>query len=396
MTPGEGAGEASSGPHQRGTFACVVDSHPRFQLEVLRWFATLHRVVGVDPPDLVVHSVGGDGSEVLDYLRSQGVTVVDVQPFDRRSPHCNKISGALALAQRGVDGLAVLSDTDVVFLQDPRGISVPLGAVASKPVDNPNPPLRVLKNLFASAGVTLPPLVPLDRHPDAQTVAGNGNGGLYLIPGDVLTQVARAWDHWARWLLDRAEIPGRWPRYIDQMAMALALAAEGLEAFPLETRWNFPVHRLEDIPAEVPVPLVIHYHSRVNQMGLLTPTGVAVIDRQIDTANVAISEIWDEALPAATFWKWRYLTNPMLGSGVASGGPAPGDARISWWRSSKSYARDPSWKSGGATAKSPKACPLTPTPGLICRRAPPVRPRAAVPALTAASALWPSTGSKQN
>ena len=193
----------------------------------------------MDPQDLVVHSVGVEGSEVLDYLQGRGVSVVPIEPFDGRSPHCNKIAGALRLAQRGVDGLAVLTDTDVVVLQDPRRMSLPPTAVASKPVDNPNPPLRVLKDLFAGAGVPLPPLVALDWHPQAQTVAGNGNGGLYMVPAPLLSQVAQAWEHWARWLLERTDIPGKWDRFTDQMAMALALAAEGIETFALDTRWNF-------------------------------------------------------------------------------------------------------------------------------------------------------------
>jgi SAM-dependent methyltransferase len=284
----------------------VVDSDQRFHDEALRWFATLHRVAGVDPTDLVVHSVGGGGSEVLDYLQVQGVSVVDVPAFDGRSPHCNKISGALSLAQRGVDGLAVLTDTDVVILEDPRRVSVPPGAVASKPVDNRNPPLRVLKNLFASAEVALPPLIPLDWHPEGQTVAGNGNGGLYLVPGAVLTKVAQAWEHWARWLLERTDIPGHWDRYTDQMAMALGLAAEGVEAFRLDPRWNLPTHDLELLPADIAAPAVIHYHKNVNRLGLLTPTGIAAIDGQIDMANEAIGQVWHEAFPNATWWEWRY------------------------------------------------------------------------------------------
>ena len=106
------------------------------------------------------------------------------------------------------------------------------------------------------------------------------------------------------------------------MAMAMALTSEGIDSFALDTRWNFPMHIPEAMPAEVPVPLVIHYHSQVNQMGLLNRTGVAVIDRQIDLANEAISEIWHEAFPNAVFWEWRYLTNPTLGSGVGSRGKA--------------------------------------------------------------------------
>lgn len=84
-----------------GTVSCVVDRHPRFHREALRWYACLTEAAGVDPTDLVVHTVGGSSSEALDRLVSAGVTVRAVEPFDGRSPHCNKISGALALADKG-------------------------------------------------------------------------------------------------------------------------------------------------------------------------------------------------------------------------------------------------------------------------------------------------------
>jgi hypothetical protein len=309
-----GRSEPSSDPGPRGTFACVVDAHPRFHVEALRWYATLHRVAGVDPTDLVVHSVGDEGSEILDYLSGQGVAVRSVAAFDSRSPHCNKISGALCLADTGVRGWAVLTDTDVVVLEDPRRLTLPAGVVASKPVDNPNPPLRIFKALFAQAGLPLPPLVPLDWHPNNSTVAGNGNGGLYIVAGDVLSPVARAWEHWARWLLDRTDIPDRWRRYTDQMAMAMALAAEGIAPLRLEPRWNIPTHEIDTLPADVAVPALIHYHKEVDRAGLLTRVGIAAIDGQIDVANRAINEIWDEV----PFDIGRFTP-----SGAAPAAPAP-------------------------------------------------------------------------
>ena len=43
-----------------GQFACVVDEHPRFHLDALRWYAALTALAGVKPSDLVVHAVGSD------------------------------------------------------------------------------------------------------------------------------------------------------------------------------------------------------------------------------------------------------------------------------------------------------------------------------------------------
>jgi len=300
-----------------GKFSCVVDAPARFHLDALRWYAALSRVTGVDSSDLIVHAVSGCQSDVLDYLRKQGVVVRDVEPFDVRSPHCNKISGALDLAATGVDGLAVLTDADVVVLEDPRGLDIPKRTVGLKAVDAAKPSLSVLEAVFDAAGLPLPPLWPVDLGP---TVAGNGNGGFYLVPGEVLSIVTSAWERWARWLLDRVELLERWVKNVDQVAMAMALAAEGIEAHRLDPRWNLPTHRPDRIHDPLEAPAAIHYHKNVNKMGLLSHTGFDTVDKQIDVANAAISEIWHEGFPNATFWEWRYTVDPDRGSGGGSRG----------------------------------------------------------------------------
>ena len=287
-----------------GTFACVVDTHPRFQLDALRWYAALTSIAGVSPNDLVVHAVGSTSSEVLDYLKSQGVKVDCVDPFDQRSPHCNKISGAMRMAEETIDGLAVLCDTDIVVLEDPRRIDIPPDTIAGKVVDAPVPSLEVLLNIFAASGLTTPPIVPLPWGPGQSTVSGNNNGGLYLVPGPLLPGVATAWAHWAGWLLDRSELLEEWTVYVDQVAMALALSAQGVASTPLDVRWNTPTHDPTRIPADPPEPAVIHYHQQVDRRGLIRTTGAASIDGRIDVVNGSIRQMMALATPCATYGEW--------------------------------------------------------------------------------------------
>ncbi|MBV8199782.1 MAG: class I SAM-dependent methyltransferase [Acidobacteria bacterium] len=303
-----------------GTFSCVIDTHPRFHLDALRWFASLTRLAGVAPADLVVHTVGPAQSDVLDYLRARGVTVREIQLFDSRSLHCNKIAGALRLAAERQRGQAVLTDSDVVMFDDPRRIQVPAGKVGMTPVHMANPPIAVLSAVFAAAGLPLPRRTAIQLQPGQFTVAGNGNGGLYLVPGALLPDVARAWAQWARWLLDRRDLLAAWAFHVDQVAMALALAAEKIETCELDVRWNFPIHVSAIIPADPPVPGIIHYHQWLDAAGQISPTGHAALDRRIREANAALDGLWREEFPNATFWEWRYLTNPDLGSGVGSRG----------------------------------------------------------------------------
>ncbi len=288
----------------------MVDDHPRFHLDAIRWFTALTVVAGVEPDALVVHVVGRETSDALDYLRGHGVTVRSVEAFDPRSPHCNKISGALRLAEDRPDGIVVLCDTDVVVLDDPRGLAVPADAVAGKPVDAPVPPYDVILAIFEAAGVAPPPAIALAWDGSQRTVQGNSNGGLYLIPAPLLPGIASAWARWARWLLDRLELLDQWTVYIDQVAMAMAISATGSGALALEVRWNTPVHAPSTIPPDVAEPSIIHYHQQVDRRGRLLTTGVPSIDRRITTANRAIDRLWPDGFPPSTYEEWLSLGGP--------------------------------------------------------------------------------------
>src|SRR6202034_275622 len=124
------------------------------------------------------NAVGSAASDALDHLASRGVTVRSIEGFDPRSPHCNKVAGALRLAEDRLEGLVVLCDTDVAVLEDPRALVIPPGSVGGKVVDAPVPPLGVLEEIFAAAGVAPPPTMPLPWGENEATFAGNCNGGL--------------------------------------------------------------------------------------------------------------------------------------------------------------------------------------------------------------------------
>jgi SAM-dependent methyltransferase len=312
--------DETDGIQVRGTFSCVVDEHPRFHLDALRWFASLTTIAGVDPRDLVIHVVGSDTSDALVHLRSRGVTVRSIDRFDPRSPHCNKVAGALRLVDEQTEGLVVLCDTDVAVLEDPRTLVLPPGSIGGKVVDTPVPPLEVLYEIFAVAEVPVPPTTPLPWGEHQSTIVGNSNGGLYLIPAPLLPVVAHAWETWANWLLARRELLLDWTFHLDQVAMALALAAEGIGSAQLDVRWNTPIHDLTRIPPDPPTPAVIHYHQEIDHEGRIRVTGSPSIDRQIERVNKAIGQLWQEAFPNDTFWQWRYLTDPELGSGIGSRG----------------------------------------------------------------------------
>ena len=283
-------------PDTAGVFSCVVDDDPRFHFDALRWFATLTGVAGVSSSDLVVNCVGSQSSRALEYLRLAGVGVREIRRFDASSVHCNKIAGALALTAEA-DDVVVLTDTDVVVLEDVRQIGVPPRTVGFKTVDGPNPPLDVLRRVFDDASIPYPPAVSFDwwfDNPGEETFETNANGGLYVLRGDLLNELAPQWADWARWLLRRRGILSSWEAHVDQVAMALTLASMQVDPLLLGVRWNFPSHVLEWIPNEVPTPAVIHYHRHVADSGMLGYVGVPAVDEAIGRANKAIGAVWSD------------------------------------------------------------------------------------------------------
>jgi hypothetical protein len=265
-----------------------VDRDPKYSEEVGRWFAVLTRVARADPRDLTVHFIG-EPSPTLQRLIRCGVRLVEVEPFDTRVPTCNKIAGVLELAKRqfGDDDIVILSDTDIAIVEDPRRLPVPADAVGGKIVDGPNPPITVLTDVFAAAGLEMPRVVRTGCQADAVTFDGNFNGGLYVLRGRLLPRVAAAWAAFARWLLD-LDLLGPHRYFTDQVAMSLALRCGGIPPWPLPSQWNYPVHVPQWIDARAIPPAAIHYHRCVAPSGQLRLTGVAAIDDVIAKANDAI------------------------------------------------------------------------------------------------------------
>lgn len=318
LRPRDDASEVDDQP--MGLVSCVVDSHPQFQLELFRWFATATECAGIPANRLVVHAVAPGDGEVVQFVKEMGVRVEVIEPFDQRSPHCNKIAGVQALAMHAaaLSGPVALTDTDMLIMSDPTSLSTGGGKLFGKSVDLANPPLEMLTEIFRIAGVPLPSETP-DKIP---TLSGNLNGGLYVLDGVDLPRVSEAWARWAKWILDRPNLLGPYQFHVDQVAMCLSLAEEEMEVGLLDLAWNLPTHLEDWLPRELEAPKIVHYHRRVTTTGLVEQVGHPTVDEQIARANVTISDLMANFFPNETFWSWRYQNDPNLGSGVGSRGAA--------------------------------------------------------------------------
>ena len=263
-------------------FSCVVDSEPAFLAQATRWARSLVEIAGVPPEDLVVHHTPGADAACVGRFSPLGVRTVAVNAVSRQRPHLNKLA-QLRSAFLGEADLAVLCDCDTLFVADPRPY---LGRemIGAAVVDKPNPPIEVLGTVLERAGLAR-------RRPDvdvgsanAKTIFENRNGGLYVLPGRLLTELDQPWRKWAAWLEGHLDVLGRYAFHIDQIAFALTCLERGIEPELLPKALNFPIH-LQAAESGDGAPIMLHYHRRVGEDGRLVPVGQPTVDRAIAFAN---------------------------------------------------------------------------------------------------------------
>ncbi|CAG0949661.1 hypothetical protein RHIZO_00115 [Rhizobiaceae bacterium] len=279
-------------------FSCVVDSNPIFVVQATRWARSLIEIAKVSPEDLVVHYTHETGPDCAARLAPLGVRTTAVETVSRRRPHLNKLAQLRSEFLRDAD-LAVCCDCDTLFVADPRPYFA-RDVVAAAVVDRPNPPIDVWDVLLRRAGL-------MRRRPDiavgssaAMTLFENRNGGLYVLPGARLAEFDRPWRRWAMWLEGQMDILGNYVVHIDQIAFALTCLELRVEPDLLPKGLNFPTH-LPAADAGDSAPIMLHYHRRVNDRGMLEPTGQRTIDTAIAFVNDSL------ARPAAIRRKRRLL-----------------------------------------------------------------------------------------
>lgn len=272
-----------SGPSVR--FSCVVDKHARFTVQAWAWFTTLRHVAGRGLAEIVLHVVEGTPTDRLSYLRGLGVEVRTVCRFDERHPYSNKLAqlDSLALADAST---VVLTDCDLAFAGRIDALFAGGEAVAAKRVDMGEPDYARWRQIFMAAGFSDPDLG-LSTHTKEATYVHNYNGGIYVLEQPAFRALGEAWPRWNRWLLDRPELLGREIFYTDQVSFGLAIHELGLTVRMLSSEFNFPTHYPN---VEQVIPIVLHYHRRVDEQGFLLAHGAAEVDAQIALVNEVLGE----------------------------------------------------------------------------------------------------------
>jgi 2-polyprenyl-3-methyl-5-hydroxy-6-metoxy-1,4-benzoquinol methylase len=299
-------------------FSCVVDKDPLLAAQCFIWLNCLIEIQSVPPAQIFVHHTGIGNADFAIWLKSRRVNLVEITPYDRRNPHCNKLRQLETFARKTFDRV-VLMDCDTAWIGDaPLPIRAP---IAAKIVDFANPPEAILAAIFREAGLGEPcwAEVSFPQGPGARyTDRNNCNGGLYILAGALIPELAVAWRKWADWCLDRRHLFGGFAMHVDQVSFALALRELGRCVDPLPIEWNYPLVPGASFPDVV--PQIIHFHRQIGPHCKLGRIGVAKPDQAIDALNRHITAFLAAQFVNSVFWDLRYRVAPELGSGVGSRG----------------------------------------------------------------------------
>ncbi len=269
-------------------YSFVIDEHSRFILESRIFLRTI-LAAGVPPTDIVAQVTARSGEVGKRIADQYGVRALDL-PLGPDGAYCNKINQLFTLAGEDFDVLAAC-DTDVAITRPLDEVATP-EFVRARRVDQENPPLTVLERIREFLGFPqLPPLAAPGCCPAATTYAMNCNGGMLLIPRQLMQPLGEAWLGYARILTDHSHLLEQWVNHIDQVSWAFAMLKLGLPFKELPVEYNFPTNLAKRIPrGSYGRPVVLHYHRALDRKGRLRSSGVGLVDKSIREANRRLND----------------------------------------------------------------------------------------------------------
>jgi len=297
----------------------VVDASPVFTYRGYHLAKSILEHCGGGETAVCVFVTPGVPDATRTVFSALGCNVAEVAPFGD-GKYCNKLSQLSKLALEEFD-LAVLLDTDMVFIEDIRPY-LRTDALQAKPVDLPYPSLNALKEVGRLAGLAGLPGTTSTDSGEGETFLGNCNGGFYAIPRHLFPVIASEWPKWTTWLfehLDPLRQEGK-EIHVDQVSMWLTIQMNNLPFAPAPSNVNYYVHFKGSHRLRLPnAPIcILHYHDKLNVLGLIDSSFVVDKDEVegVAKANGQIGKNFDSAM----FWDFRYYRWPELGSGIGSRG----------------------------------------------------------------------------
>lgn len=247
-------------------YSCVVDSQPIYYFQAWNLVHSLIWKGQVLPGQIHVQCTPDVDPEFIREARKLGCQINFINRFGD-GKYCNKIAQLKNQAFHEYECI-VLLDLDMIVLDRLDHLFKP-GAICGKIVDFPNPDLNTLKTIYDLAGFqTYPSICQVDCGQEL-TFSNNLNGGLYVMPGQLVNQLQMRWEHWAEFLLSKLDVlrsVGK-EAHVDQVSFSMATHELEIPIINLPRKYNYPAH--DSIPNKE-YPTVLHYHRCLSEYGFIT------------------------------------------------------------------------------------------------------------------------------
>lgn len=265
---------------KKSLLCCVVDAVPKFYIEALIWFSCAKKYLPNDRFDFRVYFISGVPQELVEAFVALGASVRTEEPYDTRSPHCNKILPFLEKWEDQYDNI-IVTDSDV-YIVDDLSPYVGTASIRLAPNNHCNPPLNVFRALFKAAAIKDPPRSGVSlfagREGGRETYVNNVSGGVMICPAQKAAAVREQWPRWANWLLAHRDLMEEYEVHVDQVSIGLMMEALGEDIFFLPPQVNAILQLLHECGR------VTAFHISVGHVGKYTKMFCA--DGTLDSTNL--------------------------------------------------------------------------------------------------------------
>ena len=275
---------------------CLAPDRADFYPKVLTLFKTIKAFGGkIASSHLVANFEQHVNPHIDQQLKTLGVETRLVDPFDSSLKYSNKLR---MLDTEGDYDVLMALDCDIAVIRDFSSQISP-NFFQAKPVDQDPLLIEDWKSTFSYFGLDLPSERYRTSFYPKETIP-YFNSGVLSIPRMYIRDLRESWaryvkDLWkARTSLSQ-KVSEYLSIYLDQMALALALASEKIPMRPFPLEMNFPTHHPID-PLLLPdnmKPFILHYHQKTGRgfssnlvrKGLLMKTGYKMPDQAVKKVN---------------------------------------------------------------------------------------------------------------
>ncbi|KON88346.1 hypothetical protein AF332_17075 [Sporosarcina globispora] len=246
---------------------CVTENNPKYQRQTLnlvqsiRWFGG-----NSSKADIYVCIVERADDDFLKELKKFGVFVRIVKRFNQNHPQSNKLR-FFELPEIDFYDIIMFLDCDTIIVQDPlnyidgKNFQAEIAAGATVPHE-------VFKDLFDHYHLKMPDrsyTTALSRAPTIWYC----NAGVLIFPKEILKSFFPVWRNYTEDLIKNKHLLKDYFQFCEQASLTLSFVKNPVSFKKLPMKMNFPLVGRSSLAIQQCDPVIIHYHHRSDESGLI-------------------------------------------------------------------------------------------------------------------------------